>query len=351
MKFCILILSGLTLFSCTDTRVNSSADSEINQQSVVQTDFDNSALYQQFNQWRAIGPVIPGLLQPLVPQGMAYWEEQDLMIISNYMSDDSAGALTFLTMDTELLEKTLFLYNKDGTPHKGHLGGLTISRKYLWIASDSGIYNILLESLISTGDREKIYLPELIETETKGSFATFHDNVLWIGEFTLKNGNYPVSETHHLVTAAGSQHRGWLGGFTLNDVSDLMDLENIVSGKVYPDFILSIPDKIQGAVFFENKIVLSESYGRKNYSRLHVYDNPLSEPSQKNGDRSFWFLNGNNKTGEIIVPPMSEAVVLYENNIAVLFESAADKYRDTALFPLDCIQFLPIAAFNTGHRE
>jgi hypothetical protein len=341
MKLCILILSVLTLFSCATTKIDSSADRGIKQQSVVQTVFDNSALYQQFNQWRTEGPVIPGLLQPLVPQGMAYWEEQDLMIISNYMSDDSAGVLTFLKMDTEIQEKTLFLYNSDGTPHKGHLGGLALSRKYLWIASDSGVYSILLENLISTGDREKIYLPKLIETETKASFATFYDNVLWIGEFTLKNGNYPVSETHHLVTAAGFEHLGWLGGFTLN----------IVSGKVYPDFILSIPDKIQGAVFFENKIVLSESYGRKNYSRLHVYENPLSEPSQKNGDRSFWFLDGDNKTGEIIIPPMSEAVVLYENNIAVLFESAADKYRDTALFPLDRIQFFPIAAFNTGHRE
>ncbi|MBI9105168.1 MAG: hypothetical protein JEZ04_00395 [Spirochaetales bacterium] len=32
-------------------------------------------------------------------------------------------------MDTGNLEKTLFLYNADETPHTGHLGGLTVSRE------------------------------------------------------------------------------------------------------------------------------------------------------------------------------------------------------------------------------
>jgi len=349
MKYLYLIFSLILLLSCAGSQKKTLVVYEVKQESVVETDLGSSMLYEQFNQLRIEGPVIPGLMQPLVPQGMAYWEEKDLMIISNYMSDDSAGALAILDMETGALEKALFLYNHDGTPHRGHLGGLAVSREHLWIASDTGIYYMALDKLISTEDLQKLYLPEIIVTETKGSFATFSDSVLWIGEFTLKNGRYPVSETHRIETPGGTEHRGWVGGYSLNDETDMIDLEKIISGKVYPDYILSIPDKIQGAVFFENKILLSESYGRKNYSRLFIYDNPYADISNEIGERQLRFLDGNNKTGEITVPPMSEAVVLYKNDIAVLFESAADKYRDTALFPLDRIQFLPVETFITGN--
>ncbi len=353
MKYLILFLHVLLLISCAGDRAVISgqkvlsAEVEIEQRSVIDTEFDDSDLYQQFNQLRIEGPIIPGLMQPLVPQGMAYWKEKDLMIISNYNSDGSAGTLTIIKMDTGILEKVLILENHDGTPHTGHLGGLAVSREHLWIASGSGVYHISLNKLFTAENQEKIYLPEIIVTETKGSFATFSDSTLWIGEFTLKNGSYPVSEAHQIITPSATVQLGWLAGYTLDDETDMIGLENTVSGKVYPDFILSIPDKIQGAVFFENKILLSESYGRKNYSRLFIYDNPLEDKSNGVEGEPLWFLDGINKTGEIIVPPMSEAVVLYGNNIAVLFESAADKYRDTALFPLDRIQIFPVKSFIT----
>lgn len=346
MRFRVLILTGFLCISCAGKSPDSSIDKIVSQQSVVQTTVDNSMLYRGFNQWRKEGPVIPGLLQALVPQGMAYWEEKDLMVISNYMNDNTAGVLTILKMDSGSLEKVVFLYNHDGTPHRGHVGGLALSSQYLWIASDSGVYYISLKELISTEDQGEIYLPKMVNTETKASFATISHNILWIGEFTLKNGSYPVSKTHLMVTPMGSEQRGWLGGYILDDETDMIDREDKLSGKVNPDFILSIPDKIQGALFFENKILLSESYGRKNYSRLLIYNNPLSEISHKRGDKSLWFLDGSNKTNEIITPPMSEALVLYKESIALLFESAALKYRDTALYPLENLQFLSTEAFK-----
>ncbi len=358
MKLFLLLVSTLIIFSCTSQNIKIADNKEafermdIDQQSVVATNFKNSFLYEQFDKWRIEGPIIPGLQQTVVPQGMAYWEEKNLMVISNYMSDDTAGTLTVINMGDETFYKVLYLFNADKTPHIGHLGGVAISSRYLWIASGSGIYFIDLKTILDTTTKSKIYLPELIETETKGSFSTFSNNILWIGEFTRENGSYSVPESHHIVTRDSSSHRGWLGGYKLDALTDMINMENTINGKIIPDYIFSIPDEIQGAVFIHDKILLSASYGRKNYSRLLLFHNPMEEKYHKDfntvfkTDIPFWFLDNINKIGEINVPPMSEAATVYQNTIAVLFESASSKYRDTASFPLDRIQFLTLDVFG-----
>jgi len=308
----------------------------------------NPDLYGEYCVLRDEGPVIPGLTEALVPQGMAYWAEEDLMIISNYMNDDSAGTLSFINMGNGLFEKIIYLFNSDGTPHLGHLGGLALSRDFLWLASGPGVYNISLEALKTEGREDRILLPQLIETETKGSFATYYDNILWVGEFTRENGSYPVPPSHHFTARGDKSHRGWVGGYRLNTDSDMINRENIISGKIVPDLILSIPDEIQGIVFTDDKIYLSASFGRRNDSRLLIFNNPLKDTSHlkqdifPDRDIPFWFLDDMNKTGEIPMPPMSEALVNYKDTIAVLFESASSKYRSTSRFPQDRIQFLPI---------
>ncbi len=358
IKYLPLLLMFI-FFSCAEKNIESDAEREvfveavINQQSVVDTSFEGSHLYRRFNQWRSEGPVIPGLLHALVPQGMAFWEDSNLMIISNYMSDDSAGTLSIVDMETEILIKILFLFNDDETPHTGHLGGLAVSRDYLWVASGPGVYYIPLETIRKADDRSNIFLSELIITETKGSFATFSGNTLWIGEFTRENGSYPVPELHHATARDNKSHRGWLAGYTLNADTDMLNIFNKISDRIIPDYILSIPDEIQGALIIEDRILLSASYGRKNYSRLLLFKSPLGELSHRSSDFfpgkniSFWFLDDFNKTGEINMPPMSEAIVEYKDNVAVLFESAASKYRSTAGYPIDRIQFLDLNIFNS----
>jgi len=357
MRNYFILLTIIILFSCTKHDIEISKQSEvfvkneIDQQSVVDTVFEKSVLYQQFSKWRIEGPLIPGLQQALVPQGMAYWEECDLMIISNYMSDGTTGVLTILNMVDETLDRVLYLYNADKAPHNGHLGGLALSRDYLWIASGPGIYYVSLETIRAVQSGDKIFLSEFIETETKGSFATYSENILWVGEFTREDGSYSVPSYHHSIARDGNSHRGWLAGYKLDVLTDMINLENKISGKVLPDYILSVPDEIQGAIFLQDKILLSASYGRNNSSRLLLFNNPLTEQSHQscivfpNKNIPFWFLDDINKIGKITVPPMSEAVVFYKDSIAVVFESAASKYRRTASFPIDRIQFLTLDAF------
>ena len=356
MKWIILLAFGFWILSgCAGSGSRAvSADIEINSQAVVDTSFEDSFLYERFRLNREEGPLIPGLSQNLVPQGMAYWKNPDLMLISNYADDGSAGVITVLSWTTGRFEKALYLYNQDGSPHIGHLGGLAISDRFLWVASGSGVYSIALEDIKNSKSGESIQLSRLFETETKGSFATYSDGILWVGEFTRQNGEYPVPESHHRATASGMTNYAWLGGYKLDRETETLRRGKDSSGKIAPDYILSIPDEVQGAAFVDHMIVLSLSYGRKNKSRLEMYADPISDVSVSPeklysfspDPTDLWILDDDLLLDRMIIPPMSEAVVLLGENLAVLFESGASKYRDTAQSPLDRIQIIPVQAVS-----
>lgn len=294
------------------------------------------------------GPIIPGIFQSAVPQGMAYYDETDLMIISNYMFDGRPSCLTVVNMSDGLLKKTLWLLNPDGSPHKGHVGGLAVSNKFLWIASGKGAYYISLDSFNNLTDNSNLKMTAFVPSAAKGSFATFSDGILWIGEFTSRDGSYSVPTSHHYETLNGSLNHAWLTGFVLNNVSDLINQENLIAGINYPDYILSIPHEVQGAVFTNNNIYLSQSYGRKNNSRISVYTNPLEGPPynkfiiKEDLTVPVWILGKDNLIIEIKSPPMTEGIVAYKGAIAVLFESGSDKYRSTAKNPQDRIDILSV---------
>ncbi len=348
-KVCILF-AVLLLFSCADK------EGEVNprnkENSSTGSGLEDSLFYSEFIKGRREGPLIPGLSGSLVPQGMAYYPDGDLLIISNYSDDGGGGALTLASMSDEKYEKTIFLRNPDGTAHTDHLGGLALCGDLLWAASGAGIYYVPVETVIDADSGENIQFSIYFETETKGSFASSSDGVLWIGEFTRSNGSYPASESHHIKARDKRLHRAWLGAYKTDTLADMIEGRIPVLKPLIPDFVLSIPDEIQGAAFTEGKILLSASFGRKNYSRLYLFDNPLDESPHHLLDGfsgkqiPLWFLDDINKEGEVNVPPMSEGVVMYGEDAVVLFESAAAKYRDTALFPLDRIQIILMDIFQ-----
>ena len=141
---------------------------------------------------------------------------------------------------------------------------------------------------------------------------------------------------------------GWLAGFILERESDMVNQENTIAGVSYPDYILSIPHEVQGAVFMDDKIIVSQSYGRKNNSRISVYSDPLKDQEHSSyttdNGRSIpvWILGEQNFELKITAPPMSEGITEYQGAIAVLYESGSDKYRNTAKNPQDRIEILKI---------
>ena len=348
-----IVMIAVTAASCSTERGGSSetvaaTPLPIIQQAMPDSSPNTPAEYREYADLAKEGPIIPGLFQSAVPQGMAYYPDEELMFISNYMSDGRASTVSILSMDDGALVKTVWLENPDGTPHDGHVGGLALSPRHLWIASGKGVYRTPLQTILDLPDNSMLRMGEFIPTAARGSFASSSDGILWIGEFTRHDGSYAVDESHHLRTSSGVLNYGWLAGYLLHPDTDLIQFTARISGQVYPDYILSIPHEVQGVAFFEDLVVLSRSYGRKNDSRLSIFTNPLSEippgstPGPDGTTIPVWVLDRENLLREIVIPPMSEGVVNYHDSAAVLFESASDKYRGTARFPEDRIQILTL---------
>jgi len=291
------------------------------------------------------GPQIPGIFRGLVPQGMAYYGTADLMLISSYADDRRASRVFAVRMTDGSVQKELNIEEPDGSVHTGHVGGLAMSAAHLWIASGPGVFRAGLDVLQGAG---ALRTDAFIRTAAKGSFATFDDQTLWVGEFTNLSGNYPTDPSHRFRTSSGVQNHGWLAGFRVDGGSDTIVNSPSADGIVYPDRIISIPHQVQGAAFLDDRIILSESYGRTNNSRIDIYANPLKGPASGYYDAPggaeipVWVLDRSNHVETILAPPMTEALARYQEKIAVLFESASDKYRETAFDPVGTIQLLDI---------
>ncbi len=308
--------------------------------------------YTAYNTDHTDGPLIPGLYEGAVPQGMAYDSEKEIMFISNYMFNGKPSSLSVLSMKTGNFTKVLWLYNPDGTPHTGHVGGLAASRTHLWVASGKGVYRISLSSLYTAQNGDHIKMASFTPTAAKGSFASYASGILWVGEFTSKDGLYTTPDSHHLKTPSGRINHAWMAGYLLDKNTDLIQSKKSAGGKVYPDYIISIPDDVQGAAFSKGILILSLSYGRRNKSRLVSFKNPLKSSTKDRfklpdgTEIPLAVLDSRQRIHTLTAPPMTEGISVYKDSLAVVFESGSDKYRSTALFPQGRIQLLPLKIFR-----
>ncbi|UUZ87155.1 lamin tail domain-containing protein [Paenibacillus sp. P26] len=78
--------------------------------------------YDKFFDVSAPGPIVPGLLQGLVPQGMHYYKDKNWIIISSYRDDRRPSTLTIVDAGTGAFVKTIHLFTQEGQPFSGHAG-------------------------------------------------------------------------------------------------------------------------------------------------------------------------------------------------------------------------------------
>ncbi len=321
--------------------------------SLIQQEIDKKKILPQkefrgYLSLKTKGPVIPGIFQGAVPQGKAFIPEHDLVVISNYMSVDRSAALTFVSMHSGDLEKVLWVYNQDGSLHNGHMGGLAVTEKHLWIASGQSLYRLPLIKVIAAEDGSDLFLGPSLNTEVNCSFASSAGGVLFVGEFRKSGKRYSTKPSHAFTTPDGGRNHALMAGFHLDEQTG--DIKKVMrhGSRTYPSFFISIPDKVQGAAFVGDSIVLSQSYGRRNKSQLSVYRTPFERKTNDffTLDNSMrvpvWHLDSTNLEHSITAPPMSEGIAVVGDKLAVLYESGADKYRRTARLPQDRIHLLDL---------
>lgn len=286
----------------------------------------------------ARGPVVPGLRQGAIPQGLAWDPESKRMLISHYRE---RGPACVSILENGKLVSAVTLHEKTGKPHEGHAGGLAIAGDSVFVASDGLVLQYDLTSFTQELPPESATPERIRNCETNADFCTATDKLLLVGEFAYRD-KYPTRPSHHLKDRKGIRKYAWVCGYDLDDPSGP------------PTCVLSVRQKVQGMCVSGDLVFLSVSYGRRNRSLIVVYRNPIGQPAHRKvkvkGGRTapLWFLDGENYLGEIDFPPMSEGIVMINNRLAVLSESGAEKYQTGSLGPLDVILSLDVSSFREG---
>lgn len=239
---------------------------------------DLERYYSMFQRGPAL---IPGHDTPWTPQGLAYWPEQNAMVISYY---DSTGKnksrLAIVNRDTGARMKLVQLNTK------GHVGGIAMTAKHLWIANNGKIVRYGKGALTRVGELGLLKASGQLSVPAS-SYLTSTGSSLWAGKFT-EGASTPGVAYRFDVSAKGA-----------------------LSGAKQS---IPTPSQVQGMAFAGGKIVWSRSYGRDNRSRIDVA--PTSNPTQP--------------SRIIHAPNMSEGITVVGDRLHVLYESGSSTYADAS---------------------
>lgn len=293
------------------------------------------------------GPVIAGLAEGLVPQGLSYYKKKDWLLTISYVDDGiRPGTITVTDRTSGKLVKSVVLYNTDRTPYTGHAGGITVSRDHGWVASENYLFSFKLSDLAEAENNGEIQFTRQIPLPVEAAYTVYDEGILWIGEF-YEPSAYPTDPSHHIENRDREMHYAWMIGFDLERNNDMLSEEHWNGSLDYalPDYVLSTTGKVQGAIIQKaarNGITLSTSYGRANDSLLYRYEYPLKEDPHsyvtvEGKEVPLWFLDGHTAKPRqsIEAIPMPEGIVEVQKELYVVFESGADKYRYTTTYPMD----------------
>jgi chitodextrinase len=348
--------------SAVDTSGNESAKSEpvsavpshqiITQEDtgiVHQGDFPQ---YAEFFDVSAQGPIVPGLKQGLIPQGMHVIKSKNWMITTSYRDDKRASVLTIIDAQTGSLVKTIHMMLDDNVPYSGHAGGIAVSEKYVWLANNYNMYQLSLDAIIQAPDNSNLKFIGKFRTHTKASFGSYTDGVLWVGEYYSTSPGYDTDNSHKLVGRDGKKSNAWLVGYKLDPATDRVPADKIVSPDtaVVPDYIFNITDRVQGATVLNDQILISQTNGAS-YSSLIQYATKVTDAPydyiQLNGvSVPHWFLDDVNMADSLYMPSSAEGNFVNQGKVYVLYESGALRIQPEVIYPLDRIQIIDLDAWK-----
>jgi hypothetical protein len=242
------------------------------------------------------GPAkIPGHDTKWTPQGLAFWPEQNALVISYYDgTGEDNSRLAIVDRTTGARRKLLVM------PTKNHVGGLAMSSKYLWVSNNGKLVRFTKASLLKKA--------ELGTLKSKGSYPaaassylTIADNALWVGRFTKA------------ATGTSAAYR-----YPLN-------AKEVPTAN--PTQTMLTPTRVQGMTIAGGKVVWSRSYGRDARSRIDTA--PLANPTQP--------------SRILTAPNMSEGIVSDGSRLFVVYESGSGTYAN-ASYRVKTIHSAPLAS-------
>lgn len=287
---------------------------------------------------------IPGLDTRFCPQGMTKIDGYNKYLISGYMDDGSPSRFYLINGEDNSVEKYVTL-NINGKEYDGHAGGVASYGSTLWtVSKEDGKgygFRFLLSDLISADNGSEVLIRDYFETYNNADFVFAYNGDLWVGEF-YKKDKFETDEEHRLTTRSGENNPAVVYGFKINE-SYKYGLNSY-----FPTKALSIRGLCQGiAVTDSGNFILSTSYGLPD-SSLYYYSDVLNEPAHNSDFKvgltpvPLWYLDNNSLIKETNAPAMSEELVVNNNRVYILFESACKKYKIFNRKQLSNVYSLPL---------
>ncbi len=250
----------------------------------------------------------PGLGDGFVCQGICAVDTlgaEEKILVSGYMADHSASRIYITDTDNNSYYVSL---SKDGKPFSGHSGGIAWHGDTVYLACNSAIHTLSLQSILNAENGDSVEILGSISVNNAASFAFADENYLYVGEF--HDGGAYVTE-HPYETSDGTYY-AIVSRYSFHDLTR-------------PDKIYSIRNKVQGICFTpDGKVVLSTSYGPAS-SVYYVYNESDAFDSGFTLDGApLYYLDS--FINEIKGPAMAEGLDYYDGKVITLTESASDKY-------------------------
>ncbi len=271
---------------------------------------------------------VPGLDDGFIPQGICFVESMEMFAISGYMPDDDNGNKQFSRIyfvNALTGESKMFIID-DFT---GHAGGIASNGSDIWISSGGSsstngkIYHFTTDMFSGESGSSVVY-DGYFSVPVKGSVLYCDGEKLWVAEFHSNDKDSNKSNKAHRY---GTNH-AWSCGYDLP-----LNVDYSAKEKLAPNIILSIPDKVQGmATTADGKVVFSTSYGRRNNSKMHIFESFTEWDSDTvnvfDTDVTLYVAKKKNLNLRFKMPTLMEGLDYHDGKLYVIFESGAKTYAD-----------------------
>lgn len=286
---------------------------------------------------------IPGLDTEFVPQGLAYSDYLDKVIICGYMNDGGASKIYVINPVNGECEKSVSLIETNGEEYTGHCGGVAAFESNAWVVSGKYARRLPLEMLKNAENGASVKFADKFNSGTRASYINCSNGILWVGEYHKNGDTYVTEDSHHLVSPDGEKMNAWTCGYILESGNPQgFTYDGSSKEIVAPDYILGTESMCQGFTQLSDGRFVTSISGQITKSELNTYNNVLEKEHDgtvKIGEKDvkIWFLDSAEAVSSLNALPRSEGIDNYNGRLLVLYESGCKKLFASQIVSTDSV--------------
>lgn len=274
---------------------------------------------------------IPDLETEFVPQGLAYSDYLEKVLVCGYMNDGGASRIYVINPVSGECEKFVSLAETDGEEYTGHCGGIAAFEGNAWVVSGKYARRLPLDILKDAKNGDSVQFVDKFNSGTRASYINCSNGILWVGEYHKTGNTYVTEDSHHLTSPAGENMNAWTCGYILESGNPQgFSYDGTSKEIVVPDYILETESMCQGFAQLPDGRFVTSISGEITKSELNTYKNVLEMPHDgtvtiSEEEVKLWFLDSAKMISSLKALPRSEGVDYYNGKLLVLYESGCKK--------------------------